>query len=509
MKIKPAVFLLLLSFACFSCDVLRDKPFEVIAWTPGAISIEDEGNITVSLTFSIAPEYSSIESSFSLTEDGYPLKGRFIWQDRNCVFQPAAPLKANKDYIITLGTEAQTERGLSLENKFEGRFSTRINNNRPIIKSIEPGNESIILDNWQEIKFEFNEVVLKSSCENDILFSPSMNGSWQLLNGGKTALFIPKEKWINNETYKITVLSTFKSSIENQIGKNFVSRFTVLDDKIPAEISAVYAFNDDNETLLLPYDSDTGDINSLIYENSLFDNLCRLKLLFTKEVDVSGIQNYITIEPSLKFHIDNLPGFSDTIEITLTDTPEWGSRFLIKIKQGIQDRAGNKSEKTAIYRILANAGNSKPPKLVGLRLPESFVDVNTDGIKKLVFTPDDLFEYIIIDSSNYPNWTVKSLNFELYFEMADDAGLNLFSLRDLFRIETTNNALYFSPKAVIDHNFTQTSPAVEFAEFYRVEVRGEIENTTNFGIIKFYIPPGLCDVKSNINNKAQSIQLSK
>jgi hypothetical protein len=147
--------------------------------------------------------------------------------------------------------------------------------------------------------------------------------------------------------------------------------------------------------------------------------------------------------------------------------------------------------------------------LAGLRLPEDFIAEPSSGEKTILFTQDDMFDIIVIDVDQYPADVEKDFCFELYFETAQDAQIDLFSLRELFRIENTNNAISFSARKILDSGFTIQNPAELFADLHRIEIQGKIRNANNSGLIKFYIAPGLIDSKLNKNTKAMNIQLNK
>jgi hypothetical protein len=99
--------------------------------------------------------------------------------------------------------------------------------------------------------------------------------------------------------------------------------------------------------------------------------------------------------------------------------------------------------------------------------------------------------------------------FELYFDVAEDADIDLFSLRDLFKIETTNNAISFSARAVVADGFTRNVVPDQFVGKERVEVRGLLTNSIHSGLVAFSIGKGLEDTKKNKNQNEMKIQLAK
>jgi hypothetical protein len=136
--------------------------------------------------------------------------------------------------------------------------------------------------------------------------------------------------------------------------------------------------------------------------------------------------------------------------------------------------------------------------------PESGTD------KELIFfKTDSLFENIPITNENYPSGENINTWIELYFETAEGASVDLFSLMELFHIETSNNVIYFSPRQIKNINFTSPYPHNGMEGFQRIEITGNLTNTTNFGIVNILIDAGLKDTLGNRNEKSIKISLLK
>ncbi|MDR2659900.1 MAG: Ig-like domain-containing protein [Spirochaetaceae bacterium] len=510
MKIQIYILNILVCFILFfSCDVLRDAPFEVCAWGPGSGYFENIDDINISVLFSHTPDKVIVERAFSVTEDGVSLNGKIVWDDKRLYFIPFSPFERNKDYSINLETEACDERGVNLEKRFEARFTTRPYGERPIVISVKPEDESVLLERRQQIEINFSEAVDINSCLNDISFSPSMSGSWRLEDSNKTAVFTPKELWKNNETYKMTISNKFQSMAGRQLGSNFIRRFRANEDvEAPVLLSAA-ALNVDEEIVfeLAEYDAGSEKINGIVMENASWENGYRVNLRFSEPVDISKLKNVFLIEPSVKFKIDTPPPYSGSIIISFNENPAWGSRFTMILGPGVKDAADNESRYTKVFKVFVNGIHSKPPSFAGFTL---FKQEDNDSVKKInSYTANELFNTIEINNEDFPyDMSVESY-IELYFETADSAKINLFSIMDLFRIESTNSALSFTPLFAAGADFVCDDDTEEFGGLYRVEIRGLLKNTTRGGIISFYIAPGLTDSYSNVNQEAMSIQLLK
>jgi hypothetical protein len=80
---------------------------------------------------------------------------------------------------------------------------------------------------------------------------------------------------------------------------------------------------------------------------------------------------------------------------------------------------------------------------------------------------------------------------------------------ELFRIETSNNVLTFSPRQIKTNGFSAPEPEKGWENFERIEIAGILTNSTNFGIVNFQISPGLTDSLGNKSEKQFRISLVK
>jgi hypothetical protein len=125
------------------------------------------------------------------------------------------------------------------------------------------------------------------------------------------------------------------------------------------------------------------------------------------------------------------------------------------------------------------------------------------------FGIDTLYSFISISDENYPSGESIRTWIELYFDTTQGASIDIFSVMEHFRIETSNNVITFSPRQVKASDFTITAAQSGWEDFQRIEISGNLINSTNFGIINFQIAPGLRDSFGNKNEKLQRISLIK
>jgi hypothetical protein len=510
---KNKLYILLLIIVLLSsCDLLRTLPFEVTSWTPGGGYHNEPENIVLSLNFSLEPDRASVEKNFSLTGDGNRVRGTFLWNENKMTFLPLTPLEINIDYIINLSSEARNTKGLSMDEPFTSEFTTRPDNTRPVLVSCYPEMYSNVNDPETEIRLYFsNPVPLKTLYEN-VSFSPSMTGFWRLEDNDKLAIFRPAEQWIQNRQYEIRITSLLTDNTGMNIGNEFLSVFTIGADKEVPHLLYAYRITKDGDITELNPDRGFSGAAELPVENHEWEKDDRLFLVFSKPVDRLSLKNYLTVEDAPGLVMDTSSAeiarnYNAEFIFKFDNIPLYESRFTIRVKPGIKDSSGNESKNEYIYRIFANGKKSKPPVLTGLRMPMS--PENKDDLQLFSIGTDSVFELIPITDKHYPSGESIPAWIELYFDATQGASINPFSLMELFRIETSNNVITFSPRQIKFSGFSVPQPHPGWEEYVRVEISGNITNSTNLGLVIFQIGAGLKDSFGNKNEKPMRILLIK
>ena len=515
---KKIWFLFLISFMIFlSCDLLRDSPYVVEAWTPGEGFQDIPGKVIVSLFLSNDSDRVKTEQAFSLTEDRKAVKGIFFWEGRRLVFVPAAPVEPGRDYFITLGTGAQDSRGISLEKKFEASFTTRLPGRMPKVIGVEPGYGDIISESRGIFSIMFSEPVLLNSCLDCISFSPSASGSWRLANDNKTASFTPADPWKTGITYQARVDGGFSGASGYTLGSDYITVFSTGTDREKPVLLKAHAVTPGNGPRGSFKDEDSiEEINigkpgtDLPAGYEAWESFTRLELIFSKPMDLSLIKNFLITEPSVPLLLCSSPEIRDRAVFCFSEYPAWGSSFLFRLLPGVKDYAGNETAEEYCFTISCEGPYSKPPALAGIRIPLSpCPDGVPDLAELLSFSVNETFSDLPIDKENF-DYNVKTPWWiELYFDTARDTNIDIFSVMDLFRLESTNNALVFSPQSIITENFTRPDPRAGWEHYYRVEIRGVLTNTVQSGIVTFRIPAGLKDKQGNRSSEDFRISLLK
>lgn len=505
------VFLILTIALNSSCDLLRTMPFEVTAWAPGEGYHNETEEIIVSLSFSYEPDIASIEKNFSLTGDGNRIRGTFLWDEKKIIFKPLTPLEKNVDYIINLSADACNTKGLSLDEPFIRKFTTRPDNTRPYLISCYPEMYAEVSDPRAEVRLCFsNSVSIKTLYEN-VSFTPSITGYWSLEENEKTAVFKPSEQWIHNRQYEIRVASSLTDINGMSAGNEFLSKFTTgTDREAPSLVLAARKSKDGSLSELKP-DKGYTYAAELPVENSGWEKDDRLYLVFSEPVDIHTVKNFLSAEEAPGLVQDKSSAennlYNTEFIFRFDSAPVFESRFTIRLKPWVKDSSGNESKDEYIYRIFADGKYSKPPVLTGLRMP--MAPENKNNPELFSTGTDSVFKLIPISDNNYPSGESVQTWIELYFDTAQDAAIDPFSLMELFRIETSNNVVTFSPRQIKFSGFSVPQPQSGWEEYSRAEISGIITNSTNLGLIVFQIGAGLKDNNGNKNDKIMRISLIK
>jgi hypothetical protein len=468
----------------------------VAAWSPGD-GYHDPDSVEVALAFSGEPDRSSAERSFSLTEDSHILAGHFVWHGSRMIFRPAAPLAANRDYLITLKTDAQDTKGLSLERQFEGAFTTRTDRIRPRLVSTVPGDGLVLAEERGLVELFFSDPLNKSTLEN-LSFSPSISGVWSLEDDGFKAVFTPSEDWINGREYRLTIAGSLEGYTELETGRSYVLHFSAGSDRTRPELLSASALDSGGNTALTLEEN---------IENTLWERNYRLALVFSEPVDSSSVTAALGCLPSLGMMLETLPGYNDTLVYRFTDTPSYDTSYTLVLDKNVRDRAGNTLNKKTVWYIKADGVSSKTPVLRGMRIPLAPGSVDVSDMA--VYSPENLFADLPIEGGNYAFDTGVSTWIELYFEIAQGASIDTLSLMNLFKLSATNGALSFSPRSIQLSNFSVAQSAAGWESLYRVEIRGILTNRPYMGMVTIETGAGLKDSFGNKSSEAFRFLLVK
>ncbi|MCL2127316.1 MAG: hypothetical protein FWH38_03595, partial [Treponema sp.] len=421
-------------------------------------------------------------------------------------------LEPNRDYTVAVSANAHDTKGLSMDWEFEGCFSTRADYTRPRVVSVLPVHEGVMEDKRGTFAVEFSFPVSLNSLRGGASFSPSMPGAWHLEEGERLAVFTPLEPWPQGKRFELRLSASMAGENGMGLGRDFISVFSTGAQTEAPRLTGAWRITEGGGREELVRES-----QDAFNENTGWEKGDGLELAFSALVDLLSVKTALVLDGAspLVLEMPESSGGGETYSgeavFRFERPPAFESRFSIRLKRGVMDIHGNESGDEYLFRIFANGPNSKPPSLAGIRLPMS-PDATAGGSMNLqlrAYGPEALFADLPVESGGYP-YNVKTPSWiEFYFDCAPGASIDPFSLMELFRIETSNNVLLFSPLSVWNDGFTVSDPHPEWEQYRRLEIRGMLTNTTNSGLVHFIVNQGLKDTAGNASEKQYRISLVK
>jgi hypothetical protein len=338
-----------------------------------------------------------------------------------------------------------------------------------------------------------------------VSLSPSVGGSWSVEDGGSTGVFTPLEQWTLGQRYELRVSASLTGPTGLSMGKEFFSAFTAgpIDEK--PRLLAAFRLDREHEEPL------TEEAAGNFTENAGWEKDSRLRLVFSKPVDMISLGGRLGTEGGPSMTLETQSRFSAEAVFRFNEIPAWQSRFLIRLGAGVLDEAGNESAGEHLYRVYADGKYSRPPRLKGIRLPMAPGRPLPEAQEPLDYSVGDLFADLPVEpgEDRFPFSVEVPLWIELYFDTAEGARVDPLSVMSLFRVETTNNVLSFSPRSLRAEDFTLSKPRAGWESCDRVEIRGFLTNTVNSGMVNFIVGSGLSDSLGNKSGDLFRISLSK
>jgi hypothetical protein len=193
------------------------------------------------------------------------------------------------------------------------------------------------------------------------------------------------------------------------------------------------------------------------------------------------------------------------------ESPDYGSRILVRVRSGVDDVRGNATESDIVFHLVADGPGSRPPRLVGIRVPMAPGEADPDDRELVAFAIEEPFSTIAIEdgTTRYPVDVSMSTSIELYMELAEGSSLDALSLMSSFRLSSTNGALDFSAERVAVTGLDYAPPHGPWAAFAVARIDGKLTNRVDSGVVTFKLASGFEDSAGNATVADQSLPLLK
>lgn len=496
-----------LAVSMCSCDMLARDEFSVLSWAPG------EGFVTepfpIRIRFSPEPDRASVENAFSLLEDGEAVAGTFGWNGDTITFRPDAPPRPSSAYRLLLSGEARSPAGVSLEQPFEARFTTRNEEERPSVAGFLPGDGALLTDRFQTLTLRFSEPVRGASLGACLSLRPSTRGTWSPSPEGNVATFKPLEPWRAGLDYELRVSGELEDAGGMRMGAPWGGRFRLAGEGEGPVLLGVDAVGPDGlvAATLAPDRDDDG----VVTRNAGWEGSWRLALRFSSTVRRSGLESRLLLTGGPGLSILGLGEESERFEVDLVGRPDWGALLVLELSPGVEDGHGVGSAGGAVYRLVADGPGSRPPRLAGIRLPLRPGEASASDRGLRAFASGGGFETLVLEdeAEAYPLGREVPTSMELYLELAEGAELDAVSIMESLRIAVANEALSVSVDKVRLGGIDWAEPHEPWSGFAVASVDARLRNGIGSGIVTVSLAAGLKDGAGNESAEAQAVALLK
>ena len=478
----------------------------------------DSSKITVEFSENVLE--SSVQKSFSLTEDSQSVNGVFSFNGCVVQFFPESGIKENYDYVFCVSTDCEDKNYCSLSKKFVKEFSTRKDKTSPEILSVTMEDTETLENN--AVVIEFSKRIDEISFFNSISVSPSFEYFTFFEDAGKTVKLVPLEKLLKNTDYKITISTDLMDCSRNYLKEKFIKTFSLVKKYEAPEIKCSI-FNADNDGQFIidsvAFEASENGENVLKAENVSLNSTIRFN--FNEKMSFEGISGEVDIFPVCAYSLTKDEINSKWFEVKLKDA-QWGKTYRICLSEEVSDVYSNKTGKENILSVSFDREEERPPEFIeGYLQISSFSEENYKDSFKVLSSSTD-YDYLIFDSAVYESGAeVESILYLVFASSNDEKneGINVYSLLDRFSITASNSCAGITIKKIeVADEEIQTFPLKNIITSALLQSKQKlsvvkctlcVKNNANRGIVQFNLESGFTDLLGNVAVKGFELKFNK
>ena len=160
---------------------------------------------SLEIYFSTPMDKVRTEQAFSLQEEGEQVDGSFLWDEKTLSFTPHNGFPDNRDYLVTLKTQAEDCWGNSLEKEWYLNFSTREDRESPALISISPDDFTLLEGTRTALSLSFSEPLDRTSFREGFTISPDILCAESWNAEGTTITLTPLEDYEEDREYRVSL----------------------------------------------------------------------------------------------------------------------------------------------------------------------------------------------------------------------------------------------------------------------------------------------------------------
>lgn len=485
-----------------SCSSFLLPPLEIIEVHTGSY---------ITVVFSQRPAKDSVERAFKITENGNEKSGRLSFNDERVIFYPDLPFRTDAEYILTVTTAAETDKGLSLAQTYVKKFTGKPEHIAPRVVSVLPADNQVIDDSYTSLTIHFSEAVDTVSCIKALSFEPSFKWVSSFSPDKKSITVIFSEQLLRGKRYKMTVSTELQDIYGNALINPYISSFYYGNDISPPD----YTVSFQNAALVQEY----------LSENTQTHNVplnARLSITCNEKINTDTVQNLISFTPPLQAAITVDTENANSIFIDLKDKAQWNTPYTMRIKKGISDVYGNILQEDRYFRFICDSEKNRPVKIIA-GFFEIFVD-KTGTERFLSIKEEEPYQSFLLKVEDFPTTaTGNEKDAVLYYVVdhsAESHAILLLSAMESIRISATNACISITQKNIGIHEITDSEvqdikpfidafpPGTIGGKLSVIKISTEIRNKTPAGTVTFSIQK-LRDDLGNLMQKDWIIPLNK
>jgi hypothetical protein len=450
-------------------------------------SLDEQAGIS-RIRFSAPPTEESIYKSFTMTEDGTQLEGRFSFEGEELRFYPVNGIRPGREYAITISTIAEDHRGNSLEEEYYRLFSTKAEEEAPRIIGVLPADASILTEAPAEIRLSFSESVDPYSFDNALRISPAVSYVVQWEEDYREARIRPVKPLGLGKRYTISVSTALQDRARNAPLLPFTSSFLLGDGRLLPRADLAWSGAGGGGSLI------PGALNQGLPVDAQFS------ITFDCDVGIESLAGYIELQPALGINLSADKNSRSGASFRFTQRPAWGETYTLLVRRGITAAGGGETTEDLVFPLLFDAPEFMPPEFLG--------GIFKGSAESKVLSRETDFDFLVLNVVEYPSTgTPVAAELCLVFEVSQEAAsLSPASAMAAFSLSVSNSCAAVSIKTlrVLDESsyrgslFNDPSLAGGTGKQLCALVYGlEIENSERRGLIVFSINTSLKDRLGN------------
>lgn len=476
--------LLTLCLCLSSCQMFFTPELLVIASGPSVGRYSSVFGLEAWVEFSDTVPHGTAEKGILLKENGSTMEVRYAWTGRRVDLTPVCGFTLGNRYDLTVASTVENIDGADLGTEFVLTFYTRPDDVRPTVQVVSPTYGTVAADRYQPVVLRFSRAVDRASFFANVSISPSFKAAYTWAAADTLCTVTPLEKLRSPAVYTVKVGSSLADVFGNTLGADLTSWFSEGAVAAGPSVSSVVrtaSGTPDTAYVLTPVTA-----SGTVAADTGFERTWGLEIRFDRPVERSGLDSFITVEPSWGFTVPYTQALMQNIDLVPASPLAYGTTYTLTVRKGVADVSGNVSTADHIYRFKVDGPGSGPPRLLSLAFHTNIGSPATD-----VILGDHTTDYTALDAGAFGN--VPTATFlVLTFQLAQGASVDTASLMEHFSVTATDANTFMAKTAV-------GAPVVLSPTQQSVRVDVTLTRVGS-GLLVFRLSAGLADSLGNVTS---------